>query len=241
MLETILSQFTIQVKEKIAAATKELKNTYDFQAVEDTVAELVDALATDLLQASLKEVLEDREILAELKQMGAEQGVKFNGFRTLNVYVYTGRRVTIRSPWFVKKGKKPGRKKNGPNGRGAHLGLDVLGFLSRGSGKFVSWVTKMALLMPSYEIAKDVLQERGVSVSVNTIRRYCRELGRMGLARRGEVSLNGEEDLTGGTLVIEVDGGRLRLRKKNEAGKKRSKHVRAIIPRGKSRNYLPCI
>jgi hypothetical protein len=225
MLETILSHFAIQVKEKIVDATNELKRTYDFQAVEDMVADLVDTLATDLLQACLKEVLEDRDFLSTLKQRGAEQGFKFHGVRKLNVYVYTGRCVMVRSPWFVKQGKKRGRKKNGPNGRGAHVGLDVLGFLSHGSGKFVSWVVKMAVLMPSYEIAREALQDRGVSLAVNTIRRYCRELGRLGITHRGRVSLNGQEDLTGATLVIEVDGGRLRLRK-SKRGRKKAQHTR---------------
>jgi len=149
MLDTILNNFATQVKEKIAEVTNELKNTYDFQQVEDVVSELVEDVATDILQACLQEVLEDRDVLAMLKQRGSEQGVKFHGFRKISVYVYTGRRVTLRSPWFVRTQKKRGRKKAGPNGRGSHVGLDVLGFLSRGSGKFVSWVVKMAVLMPS--------------------------------------------------------------------------------------------
>jgi hypothetical protein len=221
MLETILNNFAIHVKEKIAEVTNELKKTYDFQQVEDVVSELVDNVATELLQACLKDVLEAQEVLVALKQIGAHHGLKFHGFRTLSVYVYTGRRVTIRSPWFVSTRKKRGRKKAGPNGRGSHVGLDLLGFLGRGSSKFVNWVVKIAVLVPSYEIAREVLRDRGVLLAVNTIRRFCRELGRIGIAGRGEISLDGQEELTGATLVIEVDGGRLRLRRKKRGKKKR--------------------
>ena len=119
MLDTILDNFASQVKEKIAKLTTELKQTYDFQNVEDGVADLVDDVATAILQACLIEVLEDREVLLVLKEIGTHQGMKFHGFRKISVYVYTGQRVTIRSPWFVRTQKKRGRKKAGPNGRGS--------------------------------------------------------------------------------------------------------------------------
>ncbi len=225
MLETILNNFAVQVKKKVADLTKELKQTYDFQKVEDVVAALVDDVATTILQACLQDVLEDQEVLAVLKELGKHQGLKFHGFRKITVYVYTGRRVTIRSPWFVSKQKKRGRKKAGPNGRGSHVGLEVLGFISRGSGKFVSWVVKMALLVPSYAIAREVLLDRGITLAVNTIRRFCRELGRIGMARRGAISFDGQENLSGATLVIEVDGGRLRIRR-TKRGKKKSHQTR---------------
>ena len=142
MLETILNNFAVRVKEKVAELTNELKQNYDFQHVEEVVADLVDEVATNILHDCLTEVLEAQEVLAVLKKIGTHQGVKFHGFRKITVYLYTGRRVAIRSPWFVSTQKKRGRKKAGPNGRGVHVGLDLLGFIARGSGKFVSWVVK---------------------------------------------------------------------------------------------------
>ena len=51
MLDTILNNFAAQVKEKVTELTNELKKTYDFQNVEDVVAELVDDVATAIVQA----------------------------------------------------------------------------------------------------------------------------------------------------------------------------------------------
>jgi hypothetical protein len=225
MLETRLNDFVIHVKEKIAEITDELKESYDFQKVEDMVAELVKHVATDILHVCLQDVLEDQAVLASLKQIGVQSGLKFHSFRKLRVYVYTGARVEIRSPYFVSTQRKRGRKKAGPNGRGSHLGLELLGFVSRGSSKFVSWITKIAVLVPSYEIAREVLLDSGITLAVNTIRRFCRALGRIGIAARGNISLDGQEDLTGALLVIEVDGGRLRLRR-TKRGKKKKGHRR---------------
>lgn len=225
MLETILNTFALHVKEKIADAIKNVKTTYHFEDVEEVVAGLVDEVATALVQRCLTEVFEDPEFFAVVKQRGTQQGLRFHGWRAISVYVYTGRRVTIWSPYFVNSQKKRGRKKAGPNGRGRHVGLALLGFVSRGSGTLVSWVVKMALLMPSYAIAREVLLDHRVALAVNTIRRWCREVGRLGLGHRGRMSLTGQETFTGATLVIEIDGGRIRLRRKKR-GKKSSQHKR---------------
>jgi len=45
------------------------------------------------------------------------------------------------------------------------------------------------------------------------------------MACRGQISVDGQENLTGATLVIEVDGGRLRLRRKKR-GKKKAQQKR---------------
>ena len=89
------------------------------------------------------------------------------------------------------------------------------------SGNFVSEIVKLALLCPSLEVAHEVLSERGIQIDVKTIRKYCRELGILGLENRGEISMDGREELEGQTLVIGIDGGRLRERKKKRGKKKK--------------------
>lgn len=219
MLDVILKNFVCHVQEKMVDVLRDVKTTYHFEQVEAAVADLVDEVATALVQACLKDVLEAPEFLTMLKQRGMSQGLKFHGYRSLSVAVYTGRRVTVWSPYFVQSQKPRRRKKAGPHGRGQHLGLMVLGFLRRGSARLVSWVVKLAVLMPSYEIAQEVLAEHGLAVAVTTMRHWCRALGGFGVARRGAVSLTGQEALAGATLVIEMDGGRLRLRRKKRGPK----------------------
>ncbi|MCP4460676.1 MAG: hypothetical protein GY816_22035 [Cytophagales bacterium] len=97
----------------------------------------------------------------------------------------------------------------------------MLGFIGRGSAWFVSEVVKMALLCPSFAVAKEVLAGRGIEIDVKTVRRLCRELGIIGLAGRGQISMDGNEELQGYTLVIGIDGGRLRERIAKEGPKKR--------------------
>ena len=109
--------------------------------------------------------------------------------------------------------------------KGAYLGLEVLGFLRRWSSRLVSEVAQAALLCPSLEVAHTVLKRRGLALNVKSIRGVCRALAERGRSFRGEISLTGTEELTGHTLVIGIDGGRLRERRakrgRKKAGQKR--------------------
>ncbi len=147
--------------------------------------------------------------------------MRFKEYRTVTVYSATGRTMLIPTPYFVKAKPKRGRKKRGPNGRGGHLGLEVLGLIGRGSPVLVGEVVKMAVLCPSFEIAKEMLAGRGIQIDVSTIRRFCRQLAEKGMRFRGQVSLDGHEDLHGFTVVIGVDGGRLRERCPKRGRKKK--------------------
>jgi len=75
-------------------------------------------------------------------------------------------------------------------------------------------MVQMALLCPSLETAKAVLDEQGVQVNVKTLRRYCKLTGERGMKWRGLISLDGTENLDGVTIVVGIDGGRLRERRR---------------------------
>jgi hypothetical protein len=105
----------------------------------------------------------------------------------------------VRTPYFVKARPKRGRKKRGPNGREAHLGLKVRGFIGRCSARLVSEVVQRTVLCPSLEVAHQGLARRGIAMDVKTLRRLCRELGERGLGHRSAISLSGTEELAGQT------------------------------------------
>jgi hypothetical protein len=91
-------------------------------------------------------------------------------------------------------------------------------------------VVQLAVLCPSFEVAHQVLVRRGIALDVKTLRRPCRDLGEKGLPHRGEIVLTGSEELRGQTLVIGIDGGRLRERRpkrgrKQEGQKRQGYHT----------------
>jgi hypothetical protein len=99
--------------------------------------------------------------------------------------------------------------------------LEVLGILGKASPAFLSKTIQMALLCPSLETARAVLEEQGVPINVKTLRRYCRIAGKKGMEWRGLISLDGTEKLDGITVVIGIDGGRLRERRRKRGRRKK--------------------
>lgn len=222
MISALFLQAVSQlVKVRIESLAQELSKTYDFAAFEQEVNELIQQVCTVIAAIKLTEILTSADFLTNLKQLGGRQGLRFKEYRTVTVYLATGKTMLIPTPYFVKAKPKRGRKKQGPNGRGCHLGLAVLGLIGRSSSILVSEVVKMAVLCPSLEIAREMLVGRGIAIDVSTIRRFCRQLGEEGMRFRGQVSLAGDEDLQGLTVVIGVDGGRLRERCPKRGRKKK--------------------
>lgn len=209
------------VKERIETLSEEMAQTLDFAKFEQEVAELMSQTSTLIAAIVLTKQLASPAFLEQLKELGARKGMRFREYRTVTVYFATGKTARIPTPYFTKAKAKRGRKKRGPNGRGAHLGLEVLGLNGRSSAVLVSEVVKMTVLCPSFEVAQAILAERGIGLDIATMRRFCRQLADQGMSFRGPVSLTGHEDLTGYTVVIGIDGGRLRERCPKRGRKKK--------------------
>lgn len=212
--ETILQYFVPYIQKEIAKLSEELSKTWDFRQFEDEMMKLMNQLEACLIMCVLEERLTDPAFLMQLKLLGGKLGMRFKEYRTIRVRISSGLQLTITSPYFLKAKPKRGRKKRGPNGRGKHLGLEVLGILGQVSPAFLSKTVQMALLCPSFEVAKAVLKEQGVHINVKTLRRYCQLAGERGMKWRGVMSLDGTENLVGVTVVVGVDGGRLRERRR---------------------------
>jgi hypothetical protein len=189
-------------------------------AFEQGVQEIANKLVAEVMQETIEAMMGEPEMLAKLKQVGGKLALRYKEYRTVTVRLAHGQSISVRTPYFVRAQPKRGRKKRGPNGSGCYLGLEVLGFIEKYSPGLISEVVKLAVLSPSFDVAQEMLVGQGVELDVKTIRRMCSLLGAMGIARRGEVSLSGDENLTGHTLVIGIDGGRLRERRRKRGRKK---------------------
>jgi hypothetical protein len=220
MLGEMLHQTGSGIKVLHGLLLDDLRETLCYESVEAEVMCLTRSCATVLLGSVLEELFEDAILLKGVRVLGGRLAYRFVGYQEVSVRLGTGESWSVRSPYFVKSAPKRGRKKRGPNGRGCHLLLELLGFVGRCSSGFVSEVVQMGLLCPSLEVAHEVLASRGLAVDVKTIRRLCGALGQLGMQARGVSALEAGESLAGKTVVIGIDGGRLRLRQKKR-GRKR--------------------
>jgi hypothetical protein len=219
MFAEILHELAEKIKEKESEWFDQLKEEFSMEELEREILDVVNALFSRLMGSLLERVLEDKEILKKVRQFGGKLAYRFVRYQEVTVRLANGKELKVLSPYFVKAKPKRGRKKRGPNGRGCHLLLELLGFMGRCSMLFVSQVVQMALLCPSFAVACEVLSLRGIRVDVKTIRRLCGLLGEFGLENRCTVSLEPGEIVAGKVVVIGIDGGRLRLREKKRGRK----------------------
>ncbi|HIP71013.1 MAG TPA: hypothetical protein EYH05_06415 [Anaerolineae bacterium] len=180
-----LQAITQLVKVRIETLTQEMTETLDFATFEQELDELIRQVCTAISAIKLTELLASAEFLAQLKQLGARKGMRFKEYRTVTVYFATGKTALIPTPYFIKAKPKRERKKRGTNGRGSHLGLEVLGLIGRSSSVLVGEVVKMAVLCPSFEVAREMLAGRGILIDVSTMRRFCCQLAEKGIRFRG--------------------------------------------------------
>lgn len=226
MLDHIVDQITAQVNQKLPGMVSGLQEHLSFGDFEHGLIGLMQDVVGIVVSPVLNQVLQDEALLIRLRQAAGSIGYRYKEYRPLTVRVLDGVEVKVSSPYFVKKGRKRGRKKRGPNGRGCHLLLEVLGFIGQCSPEFVDEAVKLALLCPSFDVARHVLDARQIQLDKKTLRRLCKALGEVGLEQRATVALEDEISFAGRTVYVGIDGGRMRIREpkrgRKPTGKKRA-------------------
>ena len=213
MLDTIVQDLTAKVKVQLPTLVEDLEQSLSFDTFEHSLRTLTQEMIALVVGPVLNQVLQDEALLRRLRQAAGEIGYKYKEHRPLTVRVLEGVEVEVDSPYFTRKGRKRGKKKRGPNGRGCHLLLEVLGFMGQVSPTLVEEGVQLALLCPSFEVARQVLDTRQIRLDKKTLRRLCQTLGEWGMQQRATVMLDENLSLAGRTLYVGIDGGRLRTRR----------------------------
>jgi hypothetical protein len=202
MFKSTVAQFSDQINEFLENAVWKPAQDLDFSEIEIELRNLLKKIEETLLQLILDDVIESRDFLSILKICG-------------------GWKIEVKSPFFLKTTAKRGRKKRGPNNRGCHLGLELLGIYEKMSPLFASRVCRQALLCPSFEVACNILAEDGIKIGAKTIRKICIKVGQVGISDRAGMVVCKTENVVGQRVMICIDGGRLREREKKRGAKKK--------------------
>lgn len=111
-------------------------------------------------------------------------------------------------------------KKRGREGAGLYPELGVLGFQEGASPALASWVARTTALLPSYELARQELAQRGLDLDIKEVHGLARHVGAATLAWRTRLlaqyragQLPAGTEFAGRRLAAFVDGGRVRLRR----------------------------
>lgn len=219
MFDSIIENFSGHLGQRISEIFEAFQKNLDAEFLENALNEELANFNAELQLPMLESVLTNPDFLTKAKVYAGTCGLRFKEYRYITVTLGNGKKIRIKSPFFIKAKPHHRRKKRGPNGTGAHIGLKILGFIGEVNPNLLTQALQAALLAPSYEVASTILKGRGIILDVKALRRLCQLAGSLDIGARGQMSLTGEEKLNGYTLVIGIDGGRLRQRRRKRGRK----------------------
>jgi len=178
----------------------------------------------EYIQTVLESIMHDKWFLSVLCSIAGKRCLSFEGYRLVSVNILNDQRILVSTPYFYNRvQKKKGRKKKGRskgNNIDCYLGFWKIGMVGSFSGNLASEICTMALLSPSEDMAVRLLSDRGIVINAKTLRKIVRDVGQIGLSRRGIISVDPKQSTTSGTLVLGIDGGRIRERQVKPGRKK---------------------
>ena len=108
--ETIIQIVTPYIQAKMEKLLAELNETWDTGQFEVGVSQIMDVVEACLIQIALNAHLAEEAKLKRLKELGGKLGMKFKEYRKLRVRLQSGQQIEVNSPYFIKTGRKRGRK-----------------------------------------------------------------------------------------------------------------------------------
>lgn len=193
---------------------KEKLKKGEYEKVEKEIYKEFQEKAANLLQEMMEEVTNSQEGYKIARKIANKEGYGLVRKREVNVTTITGDQIKINSWYGLKTGKKRGRKKAGPNGRGSHILLRYWGFIGLRSIGNAMKVARTGASCQSYDLASKELKEQGYEINSVTVNKITQKIGGLAQKSRTTIALSPEENFTGKRIMIAIDGGRIRTREK---------------------------
>jgi hypothetical protein len=225
-------EFIMQgLSEKLEAAGSQIEDfvlSGDISSATETLRNFTTDLEDLAWQSYLTTLFNCKMLLQSLRILGGKKGLRFVSYQEIQITLPSGTKTKIKSPFFVKASPKRGRKKRGPQKRGNHLLLSLMGFVQKVDKGLAFRAIQLALIAPSFDIASQILKQEGVALGPNKIRRLVSEIGSTELPDRVDRLLWDESlcPFENQRVLLAMDGGRLRQRK----------NKRGPIPNGKKQH-----
>jgi len=196
-------------------------NGEDFAADEREVYHHTDRLGDKVIGQRLQVVADSNEMREAGRDLGkSDRGgrkIKDQGLREVHILTMRGGEITIRTPYFSRNCDLRSAR-----GRGVYPVLLLLGIY--GSRRYYTpalahHVVLLTTAMGSIDEARRWLAESGVRLCVQTIQTMTYQYAQRVRASQQVNSMTFDETLAGRRVVISVDGGRIRVRRKKRGRK----------------------
>ena len=217
----------IAIKDRISNILQELNsvNSGESSLLEEGQQDIVnlECELSDLFQAkSFQQKILTDEFKSKMNELVGShpKKAKFKDYRVSNITFKNGTTIKIVSPYYILKGV--GKKKN----KGLFPALHLLGIYKHCSGNLCSYVSQLCSALSSYDEAQKMLKVSGIDLNIKTIIAISRQMAlQVRLAQKAENYVVTFNDC-GKTIVVSIDGGRVKTREKKKGPKTKKKRNR---------------
>lgn len=186
----------------------------DLAGVETDLRDFLRELYRIIMQHLFDEIGSSNRFKNRLLVLGLRLGLSDLRLRQVRLQIGTGDWLTYKSYYAYQS--------NGHNQVDTrHLSQLYWGCINRASPGYFSQVSMLSVVCPSFDLADRVLSEMGIACNYNRIRKLSVGVGQLGCELGIAAQLDTGEDMEGLRVVVQIDGGRSRMREAN--GKKSKK------------------
>ncbi|WP_157968311.1 hypothetical protein, partial [Cysteiniphilum litorale] len=218
-LETIQNEISNTIVElsKLNTVTENKLDKDRIEHAQDLSSKLSDLYAALSHQ---EKVLSDSFKKDEKAQLDATgKRYIFKGYRATNVMYRNGNRFDIYMPYYLFKGTNNGK------GTGCKPGLQLLGIHHAISNGLSTYIAMLSAALSSYDEVKKHLAKVNIHLSVTSIVKISKHISKLArLSQSAEKYLSGFNNTN--TIVVSIDGGRIRIRSKKRGSKTAKKRNR---------------
>lgn len=190
------------------SAIKSLLLSGDLLSSETLLSEVLDEIYVDMMEASLNEVGSSIAFKSELLQHYEASDVSDLRLRETRIQLKNGKWVNYKS-YYARHVKEehllPTR----------HLSQCYWSCIDRASPAYVGLLSAYGVVSISFGVGKDLLKQHGIAVNKSRMRSLSLALGELAQQQTATCMLSSGETLAGERVVIELDGGRTRMRVPN--------------------------
>ena len=176
--------------------------------------QLVDLMTANRLQQSLDNELFREEVREFVKQQ--PQNLKNCGQRWVKIHFSGGTVIFLKVAYYTRSCDKKKRRK------GQYPALLLLGIHDHCTPGLASEISMASAALCSYEEARHMLNSRGCSLNIKTIRNTVKRFAaraRLTQQNDGMDFTSESNDISNRKVIVSTDGGRVRIRKKKTGPK----------------------
>ena len=204
-------------------------------AFEEAVEAGVRNLMSSLVGHVLANVIEDPTLAEDAGQRArdkSERPLRNVARKEVSITMLSGNQARVTTSYYRPKPVRRGRKKTkrGKSGSGMFPVLEALGIKDRCTPALRARIAREVTAGPSMEVARERLVDRGCSLDIKSVQRISESFAEDALALR-RATMNGDapsciddESMDGARVLVCIDGGRIRTRKKKRGRLKQDKH-----------------